>query len=145
MKPSKQKIYSLIVLIATALQAYLPTLLKGIDTSGSTQELAAGILITIAAAFTVLYQRVSIEVKSQSAVILTWVLFAIAILGGLNKNVLEYLHFGDKWDIILRNTISFLFNVLVVVSKNFFPSDEAKTLANKEVELKQEKSINTNQ
>lgn len=126
----KTSIYSTIVFIATSLQLSLPMLKLDEATSG----IATAILLSIATVFTLLRQRASIEIDKK-AQYLTWVLVSIAVLGGVNE-VFKWIPFSGETGDTLRNVIAFLINLLNIVSKQLFPTEEGKELKKLEATLK---------
>lgn len=95
------------------------------------------IFLTLASVFTILKQRVSIEVN-ENAMIATYVLVALAVMGGLN-DLLGVFHFGEVWDVRLRKIVAALIGLLNIASKNLFPTEEGKVIQGVKQELKEAK------
>lgn len=129
----KSRLYTNIALSATFAQTMLPTF----HFSDTVTGIITTVLLTTASVFTILKQRVSVEIN-KDAVILTWVLAGIAALGGLN-DVIGQISLTDIWQDRLRTLIAALIGILNIVSKELFPTPEGKVIASIKQDLKDEK------
>ena len=136
---TKERIYMLITLIAAYLQA---SVVPSLGLTDSQSFIATSLLLIVASVFTILKQRLSVEVNDRKALLFTWVLIGIAVIGGLNEIVAsqrftEAFHFSDKFTNAMRAGIAGLFGILNVFSKAWFPTEAGKVIQNIKSDLKQ--------
>lgn len=136
---TKERIYMLITLLAAYLQA---SVVPSLGLTDSQSFIATSLLLIVASVFTILKQRLSVEVNDKKALIYTWVLIGIAVIGGLNEivssqNFIQAFSFSDKFTNAMRAGIAGLFGILNVFSKAWFPTQEGKVIQSVKSDLKQ--------
>lgn len=135
---SKERIYTALALIFAFVQTLLPTMkFDEVETT-----IATTILLTLVSVFTLMKQRVSVEIN-KNAKILTWVLIGIAALGGINElvgnlptDIAFKIHISNLWQERLRTIIAALIGILNIASKNLFPTEEGKVIEETKKDLK---------
>lgn len=131
----KSRIYTYIAAAAAFLQVSVPQW----HLADTTTQLTSAILLTVVSVFTILKQRISIEV-SNSANIATYFLIAIALAGGINE-VLGIVHINAHTQGILRSVLASVIGLLNLASKSLFPTDAGKVIQQTKVEIKEIKDI----
>lgn len=124
MKKDNSKIYTYITTAAAFLQMYLPNLLLNPHTS----DIISAALLSIVSVFTIMKQRVSVEVNDKKAVWYTWLLVGIAGMGGINE-IVGKIQFNGNTQNILRSAIAGIIGLLNIMSKSLFPTDAGKAIA----------------
>lgn len=127
---SKERIYTTLTFVF----AFMQTLLPSMGFTEFTSSIVTTVLITLVSVFTIKKQRISIEINNKAQIV-TWVLIAVAALGGLNQ-LLDVVNLSDIWQGRLRTIVAALIGILNIVSKNLFPTDEARVVEKTKVDLK---------
>lgn len=127
---SKERIYTTLTFVF----AFMQTLLPSMGFTEFTSSIVTTVLVTLVSVFTIKKQRISIEINNKAQIV-TWVLIAVAALGGLNQ-LLDVVNLSDIWQGRLRTIVAALIGILNIVSKNLFPTDEARVVEKTKVDLK---------
>lgn len=131
---SKERIYTGLAITFAFLQTLLPTLFL----SDTQTAIATVSLLTLASVFTILKQRISVEINNN-ATIFTWILIGLAVLGGLNE-VLGSVHLSGALQGRLSTIVAALIGVLNITSKTFFPTEAGKVVQNVKDDLKEQET-----
>lgn len=112
------------------------TLLTGVQTSITlipgmgphTQTLVSAIVLYLVSIMTLLRQHASNEISNQSTVP-TWIIIAIATIGGLN-DIFNLVHFSEFVDQCIRFGITFSTFMLNLLSKVLYPTLQTNKTSN---------------
>lgn len=111
--------------IATA-AAFIQMSLPQFHLSDIATQITSAALLAIISVFTILKQRVSVEINNQS-VMYTWILVGAAALGGLNE-IIGIVHFNPALQTGLRSAIAAIIGLLNLASKTLFPSEAGEAI-----------------
>jgi hypothetical protein len=125
------KIYTYLATVAAFLQMSVPQW----HLPDITSQVISAALLAIVSVFTILKQRVSVEINSQS-VMYTYILIGVAALGGLNE-IVGIVHFNAQWQNILRSIIAAIIGILNLTSKTLFPSEAGTAIQELKDDIKQ--------
>lgn len=128
------KIYTYLATVAAFLQLSVPQW----HLPDITSQVVSTALLAFVSIFTILKQRVSVEINSQS-VMYTYILIGVAALGGLNE-IVGIVHFTDQWQNILRSIIAGVIGILNITSKALFPSEAGQAIQGLKDDIKQGKT-----
>lgn len=128
------KIYTYLAMVAAFLQLSVPQW----QLPDITSQVVSAALLAVVSIFTILKQRVSVEINSQS-VMYTWILIGVAALGGLNE-IVGIVHFSGHWQNILRSIIASAIGILNITSKTLFPSEAGEAIQGIKDDIKQGKT-----
>jgi hypothetical protein len=116
------KIFTYLATVAAFLQMSVPQW----HLPDISAQIVSAALLAVVSIFTILKQRSSVEINSQS-VVYTYILIGVAALGGLNE-IVGIVHFDGQWQNILRSIIAALIGILNVTSKALFPSEAGQAI-----------------
>ncbi|HEY8690571.1 MAG TPA: hypothetical protein VIM07_15145 [Chitinophagaceae bacterium] len=132
----KSRIYTNIAAAAAFIQMSVPQWhLPDVPT-----QVTSAVLLSIVSIFTILKQRTSVEINDKNAVKFTWLLIAIAGLGGINE-IMGIVHFNDQLQNILRSVVAAAIGLLNLASKNLFPTEAGKVIQTIKADIKQGNAV----
>lgn len=135
MKIDKSRLYTYIAASAAFIQVSIPQW----HLSDITTQVASAILLTIVSIFTILKQRVSIEINNNATTV-TYILIGIAALGGLNELV-NFIPFDAHTQTVLRSIIASVIGLLNLASKSLFQTEAGKAIQQAKVDIKNNQVI----
>lgn len=128
----KSRTYTYIASVAAFLQMSVPQW----DLPDVYSQVISAILLAVVSIFTILKQRVSVEINDKNAVKVTWLLVGVAALGGLNE-IIGIVHINENLQNILRSVIAAIIGLINLASKNLFPTEAGKVIQGIKSDIKE--------